>query len=300
MTLPLACPACGGALEAARCASCGTGYGVVEGIPLLVAPGSDVLDLWEQTESGLSRVLRENPELERALLDPPPAALAPADAFLRALVLEERGHGEEVEAAFARLYPPETLACMAAQIDALCGRLGDADDLVVDLASGRGMLLERLRKMVHGTLVATDISPRVLRRARRLGIEAVACDVRRLPFLDGSVGCATTFLGLNNVERPGELLGELRRAARRLLAIHVVYEPGTANDSLLEELGLAELAYREPLLDALAAAGWKAEVVSSCPATLQPTPAGVLLEGAVIDRLPVEPVEVTWMLVDAA
>jgi len=90
------------------------------------------------------------------------------------------------------------------------------------------------------------------------------------------------------------------RAARRLLAIHVVYEPGTANDSLLEELGLAELAYREPFLDALAAAGWKAEVVSSCPATLQPTPAGVLLEGAVIDRLPVEPVEAAWMLVDAA
>jgi SAM-dependent methyltransferase len=161
------------------------------------------------------------------------------------------------------------------------------------------MLLERLRRMVRGTLVATDISPRVLRRARRLGIEAVACDVRRLPFTDGSVDCATTFLGLNNVERPGELLAELRRAARRLLAVHLVYETGTANDRLLEELGLAGLAYREPFLEALAAAGWKAEVVSSCAAVLHPTPAGVLLEGAVIDRLPVEPVEATWMLVDA-
>jgi hypothetical protein len=188
---------------------------------------------------------------------------------------------------------------MAAQIEALCERLGDDAALVVDLASGRGVLLERLRRTAPGTLVATDVSPRVLRRARRRGIEAVACDVRRLPFADASVDCATTFLGLNNVQQPGALLVELRRVARRLLAVHLVYEPGTANDHALDELGLAPLAYREELLDGLAAAGWEAQIVSSCTATLEPTPVGVLLEGAVIDALPVEPVQGTWLTIDA-
>jgi Methyltransferase domain len=140
----------------------------------------------------------------------------------------------------------------------------------------------------------------VLRRALRAGIAAVACDVRRLPFADGSIDCLTTFLGLNNVERPGELLAELRRAARRLLAVHLVYEPGTSNDRELETLGLADLAYREPFEQALAAAGWKAEIVSARTTTLRPTPVGVLLEGAVVDALPVEPVEAVWLVVDAA
>jgi len=281
------------------CSSCGIEYASEDGISLLIPLGSAVSDLWEEAESGLSRTLRENPELEHALLDPPAVELAPADAFLRALVLEERGDGDEVDAAFARLHPPETLACMGSQIEALCARVGNERGLVVDLASGRGMLLERLRRTVRGRLVATDVSPRVLRRARRNGIEAIACDVRRLPFADASVDCATTFLGVNNVQQPGELLAELRRVARRLLAVHLVYERGTANDRELEELGLAPLAYREPLLGALAAAGWEVEIVSSCTAVLEPTPVGVVLEGAVLDRLPVEPVAGTWLTIDA-
>jgi uncharacterized protein YbaR (Trm112 family) len=274
VTLPLICPACHGPLEwssAATCSGCGASYAIEDGIPLLIAGGSEAADLWEQAESSLSRALRENPELERALLDPPPGELAPADAFLRALVLEERGDDGEVDAAFARLYSAETLACMTSQIDSLCVRVLEEPGLVADLASGRGVLLAQLQRAVAGTLVATDISPRVQRRARRRGIEAVACDVRRLPFADGSVACLTTFLGLNNVERPGELLAELRRVARRLLAVHVVYRPGTANDRELEQLGLAPLFDRDALLAALEDAGWHATVTSWCTTTLQPT-----------------------------
>jgi SAM-dependent methyltransferase len=299
VSLPLVCPACRGPLAGTACSACGRTYAVVDEIPLLVEPDSEVTDLWEGSESGLSRVLRENPELERALLDPPAAELAPADAFLRALVLEERGQGEEVEAAFVRLHPPEVLACMTSQIDAVCRRLGEERGRVVDLASGRGMLLERLQRIVGGTLVATDISPRVLRRARSRGIAAVACDARRLPFADGSVDYVTTFLGLNNIEHPGELLAELRRVARRLVAVHLVYERGTANDEALEELGLAPLAYRDSFMRGLEHAGWDAELVGSCSSTLSPAPVGVLLEGAMIDRLPVASVEATWMTVEA-
>lgn len=298
MSLPLVCPACRSPLSSLECDSCGRTFRSEDGIPLLILDDS-VADLWEQAESGLSRALRESPELERALLAGPAAELAPADAFLRALVLEERGDGSEIDAAFVRLYPAEALACMTAQIDVLCERLKEERGLVVDLASGRGLLLERLQRVVAGQLVATDISRRVLRRARRRGLDAVACDVRRLPFADGSVDCVTTFLGLNNVEQPGELLAELRRVARRMLAVHVVYEPGTANDRELEQLGLEGLAYRDSFLRALTDAGWSPEIVSSRSVRLGPTPVGVLLEGAAIDRLPVEPVDGTWLTVEA-
>jgi uncharacterized protein YbaR (Trm112 family) len=173
VSLPLVCPVCRGPLVGTACSACGRTYPVVDDIPLLLEPGSEVRDLWEDAESGLSRVLRENPELERALLAPPASELPPADAFLRALVLDERGGADEVEAAFVGLHPPEVLACMTAQIEALCERVAEEPGLVVDLASGRGMLLERLQRVVAGTLVATDISPRVLRRARQRGIAAV-------------------------------------------------------------------------------------------------------------------------------
>ena len=299
MSLPLVCPACRRPLVDTSCSACGRTYPVVDGIPLLVEPGSEVTDLWEEAESGLSRVLRENPELERALFDAPAAELASADAFLRALVLEERGRGDEVDAAFVRLYPPDTLRCMTSQIDTVCERVLEEPGLVVDLASGRGVLLERLQRAVAGTVVATDISPRVLRRARQRGLDAIACDVRRLPFADGSVDVVTTFAGLNNIREPRDLLAELRRAARHLLAIHLVYEPGTANDAALRELGLAELAYRDAFVAALAEAGWEAKTLSSCTTMLRPTPTGVLLEGAVIDALPVEAVEGTWLTVEA-
>jgi uncharacterized protein YbaR (Trm112 family) len=299
----LVCPACRAELswldDGARCSGCGASYRVRDGIPVLVAPGSDAPDPWEETESGLSRALREDAELERALLGASPDDLAPADAFLRALVLEERGdHSTERAAAFERLYTPATLACMTALLDRIARLVASEEGLIVDVASGRGMLLERLQDQGVRP-VATDISPRVLRAARARGLAAVACDAERLPFADGSVATATTFLGLGNVRRPAAVLGEVRRVAARLLAGHVVYEHGTANDAAVAELGLTRVAFRDALLEALAAAGWDARVVFECPARAEPTPTGVLLAGAGIDALPVAPVQAAWLVIDA-
>jgi hypothetical protein len=63
-------------------------------------------DIWAAAESGLSQALRENPELERALLDPLADELGPADRMFRSFVLEERGIYTEV-ASLDDLYTPE-------------------------------------------------------------------------------------------------------------------------------------------------------------------------------------------------
>lgn len=266
-------------------------------IPVLVAPGSDARDVWEEAEGALSAALRDDPELGRALLGGSPESLAPADAFLRALVLEERGRADaEVAAASRRLYAPAVLACQEQQLATLSRLVASEDGLVVDIATGRGVLLERLPP---ARVVATDISPRVLRRARALGFAAVACDAERLPFADASIATVTTFLGLGNVTRPADVLRELRRVAARLVLGHVVYDRGTANDPAVEALGLAHVAYREGLVDELSAAGWDARVVDDRRGRAEPTPKGVLLAGAVVDALPVEPVGATWLVIEA-
>jgi Methyltransferase domain len=172
----------------------------IEGIPILLTGAHERRDLWDEGESSLARALRDDPALERALLDPPAGELAPADAMLRALVLEERGNGgarDEAHAAYERLYTPETLACRERVVSALVDELRDEAGLVVDLATGRGFLLERLAAAVPGPVVATDLSPWAARRVRAaLGVDAVMLDARQMPFADGAVPTVTTFLGL--------------------------------------------------------------------------------------------------------
>jgi methyltransferase family protein len=282
--------------DGAACESCAADYRFVRGIPtFLTADAAD--DIWAAAESGLARALRENPELERALMDPPPEALGPADRMFRSFVLEERGDFESARASapdMSELYTPEMNTCRQKAFTALLERL---DGPVVDLASGRCLLLERM----NVPAVATDVSPLVLSRARERGIagEALAFDARRTPFADGAVETMTTFLGLANVEDPGPLFGELRRVVSgRLLAIHMLYPEGDANAEAIEAMRLERLLYRELFLDGLATAGWDTEVVFECRARALPTPVGNVLEAAV-DGLPVAPTEIDWVVIEA-
>ena len=186
-------------------------------------------------------------------------------------------------------------ACREQAFEALLERL---DTPVVDLASGRCLLLERM----NVPAVATDVSPLVLAQARERGVasEVLAFDARRTPFSDGAVQTMTTFLGLANVEDPGPLFRELRRVVSgRLLAIHMLYPEADENAEAIRAARLERLLYREPFLEGLAEAGWDANVVFECRAKALPTPVGVVLEGSAIDGLPVAPTEIDWIVLEA-
>jgi ubiquinone/menaquinone biosynthesis C-methylase UbiE len=185
--------------------------------------------------------------------------------------------------------------------------LKQGEGLVVDIATGRGTLLERLACELERPLAATDVSPTVLARTRTrlaglgLGhrIAYVACDARRLPFRAASTAALTSFLGLANIQEPGRLLSELRRVAGGpLLAVtHFYPREDGENASAIRALGLERLLYRDALLAELAAAGWRADIRDARPADARPTPTGVLLEGAAIDGLPVAPTVLEWCVV---
>ncbi len=323
----LVCPACHGPLtwavsvqrgerveEAeACCRACQATYPVREGIGLFLTPDLPRHDLWAQMDSRLAQYLRQHPEIERRLMAGPVETLAPADQFFRALILEERGEYGQARAimdpVWPRLYTPEYRACCESQINHVVEHLAGAEGPVVDLASGRGQLVEALARRLARPVVATDFSPRVLRRDRRwlafLGLDdqvsLLAFDARRTPFRDGAVETLTTLLGLPNVEQPGDLLTELRRiVSGTFLAIsHFYPEEDTTNAEVINQAGLSTMLFRRSALEHLIAAGWEVTVANVCTGLARPTPTGVLLAEASIDSLPVAETTLEWCVLVA-
>lgn len=316
------CPACHGELDwsitgrrddrvyagEARCKVCGTSYPFREGIGLFLTPDLPREDLWQQVDGQLTRHLRERPEVERQLMQVPPRSLHPADLFFRALALEERGDYAEARAvedlAQVGLYTPEYLSCWKRQCDYLVEQLSAADGPIVDLASGRCYLVERLARELNRPIVASDFSPRVLQRDRRWlearglyeHVSLLAFDARRTPFKTGAVQSLTTNLGLPNIRAAGDLLLELHRiVSGTFWAIsHFYPEDDAANARKIHELKLERFLYRRPALESFAQAGWHVDVLNSRLAKAQPTPLGVVLEDAVVDALPMVETTLEW------
>jgi len=319
----LECPSCHGPLaweveeqvadriESAqiRCQACAAGYFVRDGIGVFLLPDLPRNDLWEQGIGQLTSYLQEHPEVERDLMEPPVQSLAPADQFFRALVLEERGDYAAAkavdEAARSGLYTADYAACLESQMAFVVDNLGSAEGPILDLASGRGSLVERLLRRLDQPVIASDFSLRVLRRNRGWlksaglldRVSLLAFDARKTPFKDGAVPCMTTNQGLANIEEPGALLAELKRiTAGSFLAIaHGYPEDDRENVEAIRQMGLDERMLNLSAAGRLfAAAGWRVEVANRCAGRAEPTPAGVILEGARIDALPAVATTLEW------
>lgn len=299
-----------GRIEAAeaRCSGCDAAYPVHDGIGLFLTPELPRNDMWEQVDSGLIQHLQEHPELEKQLMEVPLDTLAPADQFFRANVLEERGNYIEAQivedSANKGLYTPDYINCWNSQMDYVIERLSGVDGPIVDLASGRCYLVEKMARRLKRPVVATDFSPRVLRRDRRWlesfdlydHVSLLAFDARRTPFKDGAVKTLTTNLGLPNIEEPGSLLRELRRiVAGKFLAVsHFFPEEDEINAKVIREVKLDTLLYRRTALEQFTEAGWEVEVKNVCVGGARPTPPSVVLEGARIDGLPMADTNLEW------
>jgi uncharacterized protein YbaR (Trm112 family) len=323
----LQCPHCGGELAwrvtersqgrvesgEATCRECAAVYPVQEGIGLFLTPELPRNDLWAQVESGLAAYLRTHPDAEQQLMGRPIEELGAADTFFRALLLEERGTFAEAKAAhalaFRELYTAEYLAGMESAITYLVEQVAGGNEPVVDLASGRGYLLERLAREVERPLVGSDFSPRVLRQDRRRlehfglyeRVSLLAFDARRPPFKDRVVPLLTTFVGLANIEAPGDLLRRLRQiVGGRFLAIHTfVDEADETNRAALRELKLEEMAVEAQAVALFGEAGWQVAVANRWPALARPTAQSEILGGVGIDAFPVAETTIEWCVLDA-
>ena len=293
---------------AVACADCARSYEVRDGVAILLAAESE--DTWRDSAAQLDAALGADPAAAQRLLRSPLDELNGADLTFRGMVLEARGELERASAAFAaadaELYGTGLRACRDRLLDACVDRLGSAD-WVLDVASGRGALVERMARAGR-RVVATDISAvaMIRLRARLAGlgladrVDCVACDAGALPLRDATVPLATSFLGLQNIARPARVLGELRRVcAGPMLTVGHTYPQDDVNGTALREHGYGHVADRSVLDAMLAAVGWRPTYPELCSAAAAPTPLGEVVSGGAVDGFPVAPTTLRWHLLEA-
>ena len=292
----------------ARCSGCDVMYPVKDGIGIFLTPDLPRNDLWAEVDSQLSAHLKDHPEDEKKLMEGPAEDLSPTDQQLRASVLDERGEygeGKRVEKlAHKNMYTTEYQECWDSQVKYVLDNLGAFDGPVVDLASGRCYLVEKIAGQLNRPVVATDFSPSVLRRDRKYFqylqldhlVSFLAFDARKTPFKDGAIEIMTTNAGLPNIEDPGDLTKELKRIVKgTFLAIsHFFPEKDDENHALIKQAGIEAFVYKESALEHFSAAGWKTKIENACIANALPTPESEIFEGVRADGLPVAPTKMEF------
>jgi ubiquinone/menaquinone biosynthesis C-methylase UbiE len=114
---------------------------------------------------------------------------------------------------------------------------------VLDVPCGGGLAFRALRREQQVRYVAADLSPGMLRRARRVAerrglerIEFLEADVESLPFEDASFDLALCFNSLHCFDRPDAALVELARCLRpggRLVGDSVIRGARRRSDALI-------------------------------------------------------------------
>jgi SAM-dependent methyltransferase/uncharacterized protein YbaR (Trm112 family) len=317
---PLACPECRAPLKPASgdpdgslyCRACGIPYAAKDGIVLLLPTRQHSADPWQETASGLAMHLARHPDLAKCLLGDPPDHLAPMDRYFRGLLVEESGRiaeGRDIQdQALCECYTEDwreaARRARARTAAAVAGQSG----AVVDLVCGMGTLLDDLLALSHACLVATDVSPRVLRRVhRRLDagqaarVAFLAMDAHQLAFRDESFDTLTTLEGLLNIPLPPAVLAEVRRVLRgdfwAIMSFYPIEDHG--NREQLRSLGLEVIGLRSNALEAFRAAELQAQAEFEAHARACPAPPGRLLKGARIHALPAVETELSLCVVHA-
>ena len=322
----LECPKCHGKLdwniteqttdriETAQvlCQRCSGSYSIQDGIGVFLITDLKRNDLWEQVDR-LEQYLKQHPGLEERLMDVPLDTLGPVDQHYRGDVHKTRGDIEAANAAYSisrkAMYSADTTRCMDSQMDYLINEVSQSDSPIVDLASGECALVRRMLKDLPNLIVVTDFSPTVLVRKRKWLIEQglydrvslLAFDARQTPFTANSISLLTTFLGLPNIQDPGNLLEELYRIVNgKFIAVSCFYpEDDLENGAVIKEGGLTEMLYRNRLLMHYSIANWTIEVKNLCSIKTNASPTGIVLEGAKVDPLPAYDTCLDWCILSA-
>lgn len=318
----LVCPACRGKLEwdlvesdqyriqraEVGCSSCSAIYRVRDEIGLFLTPGLPGSDKWEQVEVELSRYFQEHPNIFQKLMDSDLDCLSPADSLFRSYLLEMEGSclaSRLLERnANQGLYTADYLSCWDRQMDYVIKCLSGTSEPVVDFASGRCYLVEKMARELDCPIVASDVSPGLMRRNRtylqQIGryeqVSLLVFDARQTPFRTGSIDVLTTNLGLANIPDPELALPELRRvvSGSMLAVTHFYHEDDRKNADAIKQLGLNRIFYRSMALKLCAEAGWSVKIRNCCEGAAHPTPAGNIIPGVKIDTLPVEKTWLEW------
>lgn len=289
----------------AECSYCQATYPIKDEIAVFLTPDLPINDLWSQSENHFKKYLREHPDINERFMSTPNDKLYPADLFVKAYLLEETNPTEATKLmnkALKGIYTEDYIKGRDLQLEYIVNNI-KTDDPIVDLASGRGTLVEQLAKNVDNYLIATDFSPLILKKDKAIfndldldeKISFLSFDARRTPFKNGAVKILTTFVGLPNIEKPMELLHELRRIiGGKLLAINHFYPKDDIDHQLvIKEMNMETFLYQGNLIKAFEVANFKVENNNITPRLVKPTPLGKFFNFR-IDGLPIKDTTLSW------
>lgn len=200
--------------------------------------------------------------------------------------------------AFSKIYTKDYIDGWASQMDYIINSIDDSSKTIVDIASGKGYLVEKLLAETDNQIIATDFSPTILKRNKEYykfkglydRLSLIAFDARKTPFKNNSIEILTSNLGLPNIEHPGSVVSELNRVLKeKFMSIMMFFdESDIVHLDLLMQYGLFAYATRNKALETFRKSAWRISLENQVIVKARPTPVGEIIEGGRIDGLPIE------------
>jgi len=286
-----------------KCGNCAKIYAAKNGVGCFVDYQDSSDDSWERAENWLKNFTAENPDIIKKLMTADIEKLNAADIMIRSMLNKIEENHEEAERlnklCNQKAYKEETLKAGYAQADYIINALKNEKDFILDVASGQGTLISKFLENTDVCVVSSDISFNVLKKAKESAekdgfgdrVSYIAFDLKKSPFKNKSVKTITTYVGLQNIENPEKIFGELRRICGGKLYSACVFccEDNIVNRKDLENDGLDKTWIKNKYIEEFNNAGFVSVVENSIITLDDPTPVGKIMQGVKIDGFPVEP-----------
>lgn len=228
----LQCPRCGDRVdEELRCTGCNKKYTSREGVHILIDKKASRIE-WTWDRRILAKKYRD--EIRKGYIK---------------LLSDEIRHAQE-----------EWWNAVIPKIDQISGT-------VVDMATGLGIMLEKLLSRPIDMAIATDIDPNVLLSTKREFDKIIekkafylATDVKRIALKDEMCDFVTSFAGTNNITDTAEVVREMHRILKpggKAIIMSSFVDEDTPTAELAEEYGLLESFLRDRFLNILDSTGFK-------------------------------------------
>ena len=283
------------------CSSCKAQYEVRDEIAVFLTDQLSRNDLWEQGESGLEKYFKEEPQVYEKLMGTPEEDLNGADYWFKASYYEMKRDfatsSRMFKKAFERIYTQDYIDGWNSQMDFVIKNIRN-NEPIIDIASGKGYLIERFLKETENYIVATDFSPTILLRNKEYykykglynRLSLMAFDARKTPFKDNSISTMTSNMGIQNIEQPGEVISEMNRITKDtfMSVMFFVDKEDKVHMDLADKYGITAYATRDNAFETFKREGWNVNIVNSFMANVKPTPEGEILKGGRIDGFPIE------------
>lgn len=296
----------------ACCSCCNSEYEVKDEIAVFLTSELSRNDLWNKGESALEKFFNENTEIYDKLMNTPEEELNGADYWYKATYFEIRRDfatsTKMFKNAFKKIYTEDYINGWESQMDFVIKDL-QGDEPIIDIATGKGYLVEKILTETRNYVVVTDFSPTILKRNKEYykakglyqRLSLIAFDARKTPFRDNSIVNMTSNMGLQNIDQPGEVVKELNRITKDkfMSVMFFIDKEDKKHMDLFREWSNTAYVTKENAIKTFRNSGWYVEICNSFLANIKPTPESEIIKGAGIDVFPIEDTEVEFCVIKA-